>query len=596
MKTLRLKKLRLSLGPLVVGFIFTGALILRYNSTQKSETSLPSLLPPLAFKLIEASKETGVSNLHQGYQVHPSLSNVQPYLSAVGASVAVVDFDNDGWPDVYLNNSAPGSKNRLFRNNHDGTFTDVAEAAHIANLNDPNPSTRALFFDVNNDGFKDLFLLSHCPRLFLNQRDGTFKETTGQSQFGCGYTYGGVNVIDYDEDGFLDLIVAPYLQTDYIHHPKNTRVMPNNFHSATNGGRLTVFHNDGHGHFSPVAGNLGMNRPGWTHAIGIYDTRGTGRPDIWLPTDYNTLRLYLNEGKGEFKELEDQEIAPYYSRNGMGADFADLDEDGHPLAYISNIYTRAQYVSGNTLFKWNERAKTFNEMGRDRGVNQCGWSWAAKFIDFDNSGTHSLLVGNGFISASKNTDYWYQMNTLDSSDRSVLEDVRNWPPMQKHSLSGYQKPCFYTRLSQNSKVFTDIVDSTPLGKDVSDKRGIAVIDYLNNGSPSLVIANQKQPSAFYKNEQLNTNQWIGFKLIGTQSNRDAFGTQVTLQLTQRTLTQQLQPLNGYASQSDDRIRFGLGSNPMLKKVKILWPNHVEQVLEGSSLKLNQYQTLTEPTR
>jgi hypothetical protein len=141
--------------------------------------------------------------------------------------------------------------------------------------------------------------------------------------------------------------------------------------------------------------------------------------------------------------------------------------------------------------------------------------------------------------------------------------------------------------------FVNVTGSTVLAGDESDERGVAVIDYLNNGSQSLVIANQKQQSKLYRLDHLNTNHWIGFKLIGTKSNRDAFGARVTLKLKDRTVTRQLQPLNGYASQSDDRIHFGLASASEIVSMTIDWPSHRRQQIDPARLRLDQYQTITE---
>ncbi len=588
-----LKRARSYKGLFIALAVFGGASLLGHGPMNQEmriqmDENKPLFLPTLNFKLTEVSDITGVKNTHQGYSVDSRLAHVGPYLSAVGASVAVVDFNNDGWPDIYLNNSAPGSKNLLFKNNHDGTFTEMAEKAGIADVNSPYPSTRAIFFDVNNSGYKDLFLLSYCPRLFLNQHNGTFSEVTKDSSFGCGFFYGGINV--FDRDGLLDLVVSRYFGRDVLGDQINGFLMPNSFHNATNGESAVIFRNDGKGHFFPAPDNYGIEYSGWSHAIGVYDIQGTGRPDLWFPTDYNLDKLYLNNGKNGFKNASEAIRRGYYSRNGMSVDFANLGKDGHPVAYVSHIYIPGQRITGNVMWEWQGNGE-FSEIAREKGVESCGWSWGAKFFDLNNDGNLDLLVGNGFISDSREKNYWYPMNVLDSALGEMMKDVTYWPPMDNASLAGYEKPCLFLNDGQK---FVNVAELTPFGQSLEDERGVAYIDYMNNGSLSFVLANQKQQSKFYQNRQLNANQWIGFKLVGSKSNRAAFGAEVTLNLEHRKLIRQLQPINGYASQSDDRLHFGLGLHPNIQSIRIRWPSGIQQGVEMRKVRIGQYNTIYEP--
>lgn len=545
----------------------------------------------LNFQLTEVSKKSGVLNKHSTFFVHPSLAKMQPYLAGTSASVAVVDYDNDGWPDLYVNNSEIGSKNRLFHNNKNGTFTDLAEQVHIANVNRPYPSYRPIFFDFDNDGYKDLLLLSYCPRFFRNT-GGSFSEVSNIG-IECGMYAAAGALVDFNGDGYLDLVLAPYEEKDLIFSPpKDLRVLPDNFIAATNGSPIYVFENQSGKKFRRIENKLGMNHLGWHNALGTYDIRGSGRSDLWFAVEFGPEKLYFNEGKFKIRDSSPSLLRKNFSRNGMGVEIADIDNDGHPIVVTSHIYVSGQKVGGNTAWKWRKEGE-FEEISRERGLNNCGWAWGAKFVDLDNDGNLDLVMGNGFISANPKKSYWYPLNTIDASDRKIVSDLNYWPAIKDASLAGYQRACIFLNLGNGH--FVDVASATSMVDDLSDERAVAVVDFYNNGSQSLAIANQKQDFKLYRVDQLNKNSWIGFRLTGTRSGRDAFGTKITLTLQDgRTLSRQLQPLNGYNSQSDARLHFGLGADAIIQSMRLVWPSGREQIFNGASFAVNQYHSITEP--
>jgi hypothetical protein len=338
-----------------------------------------------------------------------------------------------------------------------------------------------------------------------------------------------------------------------------------------------------------VPDNAGIGHRGWTHAIGAYDIRDSGHTDLWFATDFSKDKLYFNNGSGNFEPSFDSVKPAGLSTNGMSAEIADVDNDGHPLVFVSQLFVTGEEVTGNLLWKWKKGGE-FAQIAEERGVDNCGWSWGAKFLDFENDGKLDLFVGNGYISANPLKSYWYFVGSLDGADRKVLADARNWPPMNDHSWSGYQRACVY--LNHGGR-FVNIAKATPLAQDLSDERGVAVIDHLNNGSQGLMISYHKNRARLYSFEQLNSNQWIGFKLEGTRSNRDAIGAKMILVLDDRTMTRQVQPFNGYATQNDERVHFGLGAGARIRKAWIRWPSGVRQELEPEKLKYNQYQKIVE---
>ncbi|MCR4294094.1 MAG: CRTAC1 family protein, partial [Elusimicrobia bacterium] len=526
-----------------------------------------------AFRLTEAASAAGLSFVPGRFVPHPSLANLAPRLGSLGVSVAVTDYDGDGWPDVFVSDPSRGGRNRLFRNKRDGTFVDAAGAAGLAGAGGQAGSMRALFFDSRNSGRQDLLLTtSSCAVFFANLGDGTFRDETARSGLGrCGVSY-ATNALDYDGDGFLDVVVADYFKPVDFADPADYAFMPNSGVAADNGGPIVVYHNERDGSFRPAEGNLGIVSRGWTLAVGVYDLRGSGRPDLWFSTDFNSDKVYFNEGGGRFKDAS-RLVEDKYSRNGMSAEIADVDNDGRAAVYVTNIHQPPYALGTNMLWKWLPGGR-FADVAGHLGIAECGWSWGAKFLDLDNDGLQDLVVTNGYISADPKRDYWYESGLMTAAAGPIVSDARNWPPMKDASLGGYQKKCVYRNAGWR---FEDVTDKTGWAGDRSDGRGLAAIDVMNDGSLSLLEANEGQPLRFYRNEPRDeANLWLGFKLIGTRSNRDAFGARVQVRLKGRTLSREVEPANGFMSQSDGRLHFGLGREPALEEVVIRWPSGTVQ--------------------
>ncbi len=563
----------------------------RYAATPHVTGTAPAATTKdrLPFRLTEVSRRVGLVHAHETLTTHASLERLAPYLKALaGASVAVTDYDGDGWPDVYLANSALGSKNRLFRNNRDGTFTDVAEKAGIADVNKTAGTLRAVFFDYDNDGRPDLLLTtSYCPKLFHNAGDGTFTDVTAGSRLAehCGYAY-AVNVLDYDRDGRLDVIIADFYGDVDMTNPKTRKFLFNSLTFADNGGPINVYHNEGGGRFAPVPGALGIKSRGWTHAIGVYDLRGTGASDLYFATDFNADQLYFQRPSGTYENASNK-LDEKYSHFGMNAEIADVDHDGRPVVFVTDIYEPGHVVAELSLLKAG--SGNFNNVALERNLQSCGWSWGAKFVDLDNNGDLDLVVTNGMVSTPSERDYWFKLETANGGRDRSRADIDGWPKFGGDSFSGHQKKCVYYN---DGGRFDDVSVLTGMRDDDADGRGLAAIDYLNNGSISLVEAVVGGTARFYRNDQDNGNAWIGFKLIGSRSNRDAFGARVRVELEGKILSAEVEPANGLQSQSDSRLHFGLGGASGVKRVVIRWPSGTEQTLTG--LKTGFYHTVKEP--
>src|SRR5262249_30039182 len=230
------------------------------------------------FRFEEVSKPAGIRFVHQAPKLDPKLDPIMPEVASMGAAVSVVDFDRDGWDDIYVTNSGEGSQNHLYRNRHDGTFEDVGAAMGIADVNQPGTgvSMGAVWGDYDNDGYEDLFLYKWGqPELFHNDRGKGFTRVTEQTGLPKWVNANSAVWFDYDRDGKLDLFLGGYYDEKLdLWHLKNTRMMPESFEYARNGGHKYLFHNLGHGRFEEVSQQLGLSSRRWALAAAAADLRG----------------------------------------------------------------------------------------------------------------------------------------------------------------------------------------------------------------------------------------------------------------------------------------------------------------------------------
>ena len=296
---------RIAVSVFFVGLLATPA-VLRWRLAQRTEAARTTLdrraaLARHGFYLEEVSRAAGIDFVHQAPTLDAKLNPIMPEVASMGASVSIVDFDRDGWPDIYVTNSAEGSKNHLFRNMHDGTFKDVAEELGIADVNQPGTgvSMGAVWGDYDNDGYEDLFLIKWGrPELFHNDHGNGFTRVGEKAGLPPWINANTAVWFDYDGDGLLDLFVGGYYPEDVdLWHLKNTRMMPDSFEYAKNGGRKYLFHNLGNGSFEEISAKVGINSRRWALAASAADLRGTGHPDLFVANDYGVSELYLNDGK-----------------------------------------------------------------------------------------------------------------------------------------------------------------------------------------------------------------------------------------------------------------------------------------------------------
>jgi hypothetical protein len=535
------------------------------------------------FYLQEVAHASGIDFRHHAPQLDSKLEPIMPEVASMGASVSIVDFDRDGWADIYVVNSGEGSKNALYRNMGDGTFRDMAGVLGIADVNQPGTgvSMGAVWGDYDNDGYEDLFLIKWGrPELFHNDGGHGFTRVSEQAGLPSWINANTAIWFDYDGDGLLDLFVGGYYSENVdLWHLTTTRIMPDSFEYATNGGRKYLFHNLGNGRFEEVSAKVGINSNHWALAAAAADLRGSGHPDLFVSNDYGVSELYFNDGK-RFREVGQQTGVGFSPKSGMNAAFGDILNRGQYAVYVSNISENGVLIQGNNL--WIPEQGTagdtikYENLARDFGVELGGWSFGAQFGDFNNDGTLDLYLTNGYISLDRTRSYWYDFSKVAGGNSTIIGDAKNWPAFQGRSLSGYQSKKLW--LNDGAGKFIDVALATGV-TDTYDGRSVVLADLWNRGVLDVVVANQNGPLLLYKNTVVSGNEWIEFELEGTSSNRSAIGAEVTLFWNGQEQRQNVSGGSGFAAQNDRRLHFGLGRNPQIDKAVIHWPSGKVQSIE-----------------
>jgi hypothetical protein len=577
---------RIILSVIFLALVASPLVIKRMSKARidESKVDAKTALARHGFYLEEVSRAAGINFVHQAPKLDSKLEPIMPEVASMGASVSIVDFDRDGWQDIYVVNSGEGSKNALYRNMGNGTFKDVAADLGIADVNQigTGVSTGAVWGDYDNDGYEDLFLIKWGrPELFHNDHGHGFTRVSEQAGLPSWINANTAIWFDYDGDGLLDLFVGGYYAENIdLWHIATTRIMPDSFEYATNGGRKYLFHNLGNGKFEEVSAKVGINSHHWALASAAADLRGSGHPDLFVSNDYGVSELYFNDGK-KFHEVGQQSGVGFAPKSGMNTAFGDILNRGQYSIYVSNISEDGILIQGNNLWVPKEGtsgdALKYENLARDFGVELGGWSFGAQFGDLNNDGTLDLYLTNGYISLDHNRSYWYDFSKVAGGNSTIIGDAKNWPAFEGRSLSGYQTKKLW--LNDGAGKFVDVAQSVGV-TDTYDGRSVALADLWNRGVLDVVVANQGGPLLLYKNTVTPENEWIEFDLEGTASNRSAIGAQVTLFWDGQKQVQNVSGGSGFAAQNDRRLHFGLGKFARIEKAVIRWPSGKVQTIES----------------
>jgi len=542
------------------------------------------------FRLVESAQAAGLDFVHESPTLDPKLAHIMPLVASMGAAVSIVDVDADGHHDLYVTTSREGATNRLYRNTGDGTFEEIAGRLGIADVNAASTgvSMGAVWGDYDNDGFEDLLLYRWGrAELFRNNGGTSFSRVTEAGL----PAWANINTavwFDFDRDGRLDMFLGGYYPEDVnLWRLANTRMMPESFEYANNGGRKYLYRNLGGGRFEEVSAQVGLSSRRWALAAVAADLDGSGYPDLFIANDYGVSELFLNDG-GRFREVGRQSGVGYAPKSGMNASVGDVFNDGRFAIYVSNISEEGILLQGNNL--WvptgvSEGVPRYENMARTLGVDLGGWAFGAQFGDLNNDGLLDLYLVNGYVSASRNDSYWYDYSKVAGGHERVISDANHWPAVTGRSLAGYQQKKVW--VNDGGARFVDVAPMVG-ATDRYDGRSVALADFASRGVLDVVVANQNGPLLLYRNDVAPGRDWIGFALEGSCSddqprrgcsNRSAIGAQVTLHWKGQQQVQEVTGGTGFCSQNQRALHFGLGAGGVVDKAVIRWPSgRVQEVV------------------
>ncbi len=492
-------------------------------------------------------------------------------IETMGGGGGFIDYNGDGLLDIYLvcysqNPQPDGSsmlRDVLYRNNGDGTFTDVTESAGISN------SMRGMGLavgDYNNDGWPDIYITGYgASKLYRNNGNGTFTDVTERAGVNNNLWGTSAAFFDYDNDGYLDLYVCNYLTYDEKNLPC-TLYDGKPYCSIANfkGSSARLFHNNGDGTFTDVSEKAKIANPkGKGLGVVALDYDNDGRMDIFQANDAAPNFLYHNDGNGTFSEVALAAGVAFdpdgNARGGMGVDAEDLDGNGYLDIFVANFSDQT-----NALFH-NDKDGLFTEITNSVGLGAISLpmsGFGSRFFDYNNDGLVDLFVLNGH----------------------PFEPINKISP---HIT--YTEPPFL--FENTGKGFREVASEhgAPLKKFYSG-RGLAIGDFDNDGDSDLLLMNVGEP-VLLRNDGGNRNHWLGISLIGTTSNRDGIGAKVIVTAGGRRRTKQRLGGTSYCSASDPRLLFGLGASALIDEVEVRWPSG--QISTLKNVGANQYLAIKE---
>jgi hypothetical protein len=535
-----------------------------------SASVIAAWLPQSAYALAPAAKALGYTVRDVAREAKLDFIHVSGgdhkkkyIIETTGSGVAFFDYDHDGWLDIFLVNSSrldhPSSseppENKLFHNNRDGTFTDITAKAGLVKS---GWGQGVCVGDFDNDGFDDLFVSYWGENLlYHNNGDGTFIEVGRKAQVAGAPTRWstGCAFVDYDRDGWLDLIVTHYVDfsLDTAKDPgsnpycnyRGLPVMCGPRGLATE--KSTLYHNNRDGTFTDVSLKSGIGAKGSLFGMGVLvaDFDHDGWPDLYIASDSTPSQLFMNNHDGTFREEGTLRGVAYSPEGmeeaGMGVAAADYDNDGALDILKTNFSDEAP-----NLYR-NDGKGLFTDMAEAAGINRRTHyvGWGCGFFDPDNDGFADLLYCNGHV----------------------------YPELdQIHVDTTYRQPrVLYRNLGDGH--FEDV--SAQAGEAFSKEttgRGCAFGDFNNDGSVDVVINNQGDRPSLLRFKQTNSNHWISLKLIGIKSNKSAIGARVHCVSGALSQIDEVRSGGGYLSQSDLRLHFGIGEHQTIDLIEIFWPS------------------------
>jgi hypothetical protein len=496
-----------------------------------------------------------------------------------GPGCAFVDYDNDGWMDIYLVNGGkcdfyepnPPLRNALYRNNRDGSFTDVTEKARVAG---GGYGQGVAVGDYDGDGYPDIYVTQYGRSiLYHNNGDGTFADVTEKAGVAAPGWSSSAVWFDYDNDGKLDLFVCQFVEFSKAlnkscgpgEEGKHGYCIPRLYKPMPS----WLFHNNGDGTFTDVSKTSGIaNSFGKAWGVVATDLNNDGVLDLFVSNDTAPNFLFMNRGKGRFEENATSAGVAYSddgrARSGMGLDSADFNQDGWMDLFVANID-----LERFSIYQ-NNHDETFDDQAGRTGIGvatRLMSGWGLKFFDYDNDGNLDLFLANG------NPD-------------DLIESL--------HSQVKYQEPLML--FHNTGRGFQNVsAQSGPVFAKPLSARGMAIGDFNNDGAVDVLVAVNGGAPVLLHNNVGSQNHWLGLKLVGTKSNPDAIGARITYQA--QDLKQQRMKVGGgsFLSSHDPRMVLGIGKRTKLDWLEIQWPQPSGKVERITELPIDRYVTIVEGT-
>ncbi len=521
---------------------------------------LPGAAGPASPPLFEdITKQAGIHFVH--FKGNKGVANI---MEEAGPGVCVADFDGDGWPDIYFVNGRDlygrglEARNALYRNNRDGTFTDVTDKAGVPGN---GFGLGCVWGDYNNDGWPDLYVTQYGKNiLYRNNGDGTFTDVTAKARVD-GMDFGtmlhlAATFFDYDRDGLPDLYASGYVE--FGPNAKQTCIIDGAESScppsAYHGTPAVLYHNNGDGTFSNVTKAANMFQPaGKVLALLASDYDNDGWPDLFAANDGMEIYLYHNERNGTFTDAGlNAGVALTEDGGTMAAmclSTGDYDNDGLLDLYASDFQDAPHHL-------WRNRGGgMFEEVSRQAGIAQITaqfLSFGGGFLDYDNDGWVDLFIANGHV---------YQ-------------------GVEKSVKGGHYKQINLLFHNQRNGAFADVTAAAAAaGNGFSVPRlgrGVAFADFFNDGHVDIVVGNNDDPPTLLRNRSGGSNHFVSFKLAGVKSNRDALGARIRISAGGVKQIREIAAGGSYMSHSDLRAHFGLGGSSRVEAVEVTWPSGLRQ--------------------
>jgi len=520
----------------------------------------------------DVTREAGIEWTH-----HNGASGQKYLIETMGGGGAFLDFDNDGWLDLFLVDSGSHvfsptqspARHALYKNNGDGTFTEVTKKA---GLEREGYGMGVAVGDVDNDGWSDLYVTySGQNSLYRNRGDGTFEDVTARAGVAVNGWSTSAAFFDMDNDGDLDLFVDLYLDWGYekeifcglLEEGHRTYCNPRGYQPIAS----VLFQNNGEGTFSDITAKAGVDIPGKALGVVTTDINGDGFTDIYVANDTAANFLFKNNGDGTFQEIGVAAGVAFgvngEAESGMGVDSGDYDENGRVDLIVTNLDQEMNNLYTNQGDNW------FLDRALEAGAGQVALPFSGfgvRLLDYDNDGDLDLVVLNGHI--------------LDNIHLFRKDVTYAEPPLLLENREGQ----FFNVGSQSGEIWQRAMVG----------RALATGDYDNDGDPDLLFVNNGQPAVLLRNDGGNQNAWLGLKLVGQKSNRDGVGAALTLTTSRRKMFRERSGGGSYLAAHDPRIVFGLGEGEEVISLEIGWPSGVVQRL--GSLQLRRYHVIEEPAQ